>query len=225
MPLSEKIYVLRKRQGMSQEELADALHVSRQSISNWETGAAKPEIGKLKLLAETLAVSVDFLLDEDADLSDWHDDREQTSDNAQEAASGPANPTASSQPHYPDWLANLPKFLQTGIYRYGWLYGIRLALSGLALTIFGIIARVMMNSFFRETAVPGFGNSVLIAPDNLPPQVMDDIRGQLGSEVPGSSTMYIIPNIALILGIIVIISGLVLAFALKQWGERQQNKK
>lgn len=38
MPLSQKILDLRTQRGMSQEELADALSVSRQSVSKWETG-------------------------------------------------------------------------------------------------------------------------------------------------------------------------------------------
>lgn len=70
MKLGEKIYVLRKRQGLSQEDLASALNVSRQSISNWETGASNPEINKLTLLAAKLGTSVDFLLDEAQDLAD-----------------------------------------------------------------------------------------------------------------------------------------------------------
>ena len=40
MPLSQKILDLRTQRGMSQEELADALSVSRQSVSKWETGGS-----------------------------------------------------------------------------------------------------------------------------------------------------------------------------------------
>ncbi|MBQ8545619.1 MAG: helix-turn-helix transcriptional regulator [Clostridia bacterium] len=47
MKLSEKIVFLRKRQGMSQEQLANELDVSRQAVYKWETGITTPEIEKL----------------------------------------------------------------------------------------------------------------------------------------------------------------------------------
>lgn len=64
MKLHEKIILLRKRNGLSQEGLAEKIGVSRQAVSKWETGEALPEITKLKALAETFSVTVDFLLDE-----------------------------------------------------------------------------------------------------------------------------------------------------------------
>ena len=59
MKLCDKIMQARKKAGMSQIDLADAMGVSRQSVSKWETGEANPEIGKLAQLARTLGVSVD----------------------------------------------------------------------------------------------------------------------------------------------------------------------
>ena len=47
MNLSKKIYELRKASGMSQEQLAEKINVSRQSISKWESGQAIPELEKL----------------------------------------------------------------------------------------------------------------------------------------------------------------------------------
>ncbi len=64
MKLHEKIISLRKRNGLSQEGLAEKIGVSRQAVSKWETGEALPEVTKLKALAETFGVTVDFLLDE-----------------------------------------------------------------------------------------------------------------------------------------------------------------
>lgn len=64
MKLDEKITLYRKKNGLSQEALAEKIGVSRQSVSKWETGDALPEITKLKSLAETFNVTVDFLLDE-----------------------------------------------------------------------------------------------------------------------------------------------------------------
>ena len=67
MKLHEKIMIYRKKNGLSQEGLAEKIGVSRQAVSKWETGEALPEVTKLKALAETLGVSVDFLLDETKD--------------------------------------------------------------------------------------------------------------------------------------------------------------
>ena len=67
MKLHEKIIVYRKKCGLSQETLAEKIGVSRQAVSKWETGDALPEITKLKALADCFGVTVDFLLDENAD--------------------------------------------------------------------------------------------------------------------------------------------------------------
>ena len=47
MKLCEKLYELRRAAGLSQEELAERLSVSRQAVSKWENGAAQPELSKL----------------------------------------------------------------------------------------------------------------------------------------------------------------------------------
>lgn len=60
--LSEKIYSLRKKKGLSQEELAFQLDVSRQAVSKWESGASVPESSKLIALSEYFNVSVDYLI-------------------------------------------------------------------------------------------------------------------------------------------------------------------
>ncbi len=60
--LSEKLYKLRKNSGLSQEQLAERLNVSRQAISKWESGAAVPESEKLITISNYFEVSVDYLL-------------------------------------------------------------------------------------------------------------------------------------------------------------------
>lgn len=65
MTLSEKIYLLRKREGLSQDELADKLGVSRQSVYKWESGASMPELEKIKILSKLFDVSFDYLLNDD----------------------------------------------------------------------------------------------------------------------------------------------------------------
>lgn len=63
MELREKLLTLRKANGMTQDELAKALYVSRQSVYKWESGKALPDIEKLKQICELFQVSADELLD------------------------------------------------------------------------------------------------------------------------------------------------------------------
>ena len=63
--LSEKLYKLRKNSGLSQEQLAEQLNVSRQAISKWESGIATPESEKLITISNYFGVSVDYLLKDD----------------------------------------------------------------------------------------------------------------------------------------------------------------
>lgn len=65
MALSEKLYTLRKKSGLSQEQLAEQLSVSRQAISKWETGQSVPESDKLIVISNYFKVSLDYLLKED----------------------------------------------------------------------------------------------------------------------------------------------------------------
>lgn len=64
MTLAEKIYQARKKAGLSQEALADALGVTRQAVSKWETGKSVPDTENLRRMAQVLAVSADYFLGE-----------------------------------------------------------------------------------------------------------------------------------------------------------------
>lgn len=59
--LSETIYRLRRRAGLSQEQLAETISVSRQAISKWESGTSTPELDKLLALSECFHVTLDEL--------------------------------------------------------------------------------------------------------------------------------------------------------------------
>lgn len=63
MELGKKIKVLRIRTGMTQEQLAQRLTISAQSVSKWENGAAMPDITLLPVVAEVFGVSIDDLFD------------------------------------------------------------------------------------------------------------------------------------------------------------------
>lgn len=62
MEFSEKLIQLRRGSGLSQEQLADQLGVTRQSVSKWESGMAMPELVKLIALSEMFGVSIDYLV-------------------------------------------------------------------------------------------------------------------------------------------------------------------
>ena len=65
MKLHEKLYQLRKKQGLTQEELAEKLEVSRQSISNWETGKVVPTTKRLTELSQLYNVPFHYFLTEE----------------------------------------------------------------------------------------------------------------------------------------------------------------
>lgn len=68
MILAEKIAYLRKQREWSQEELADQLDISRQSVSKWESGASIPELDKIIGMSHIFDVSTDFLLKDEYDI-------------------------------------------------------------------------------------------------------------------------------------------------------------
>ena len=62
MNLSDRIQALRKANGMSQEELADRVGVTRQAVSKWESEQSMPDLDKVIALSEIFEVTTDFLL-------------------------------------------------------------------------------------------------------------------------------------------------------------------
>ena len=67
MSLNQKITQLRNDNNWSQEELAEKLNVSRQSVSKWESGQAKPDLDKIIALSDIFDVSTDYLLKDDTE--------------------------------------------------------------------------------------------------------------------------------------------------------------
>ncbi|MHB1150750.1 MAG: helix-turn-helix domain-containing protein [Eubacteriales bacterium] len=70
MTIGEKLYKLRTKNGLSQGSLAEFVDVSRQSISKWETGQAKPDVDKIVKLSEIFHVTVDYLVKDNDNLED-----------------------------------------------------------------------------------------------------------------------------------------------------------
>ena len=62
MNIADRIQNLRKTKGLSQEQLADAIGVSRQAVSKWESEQATPDLEKIILMSEYIEVTTDYLL-------------------------------------------------------------------------------------------------------------------------------------------------------------------
>lgn len=69
MTFGEKLKEARKNAGLSQEQFAEKMSVSRSAVAKWETDKGMPDVNNLKVMAQLLNVSVDYLLDEDEKLS------------------------------------------------------------------------------------------------------------------------------------------------------------
>lgn len=62
MSFAENLQLLRKQRGISQEDLAKILHVTRQAVSKWEQKLAYPEMSKIIEISNYFQVSIDYLL-------------------------------------------------------------------------------------------------------------------------------------------------------------------
>lgn len=77
MEFNEKIQELRKQKGLTQEELAEALFVSRTAVSKWESGRGYPNIDSLKSIAKFFGVTVDQLLSTEQALTIAQEDQKE----------------------------------------------------------------------------------------------------------------------------------------------------
>lgn len=66
MDFSEKLQILRKHKGYTQESMAEALNVSRQAVTKWEAGMAYPDIANLVRISSLLHVTIDYLVKDQA---------------------------------------------------------------------------------------------------------------------------------------------------------------
>lgn len=88
MEFNNRLYKLRKQSGMSQEELANRLNVSRQTISKWEVGDSTPDLEKLVAISDLFHVSLDELVtgeeSKKADEEKSDDKKNELNDNSNE---------------------------------------------------------------------------------------------------------------------------------------------
>ena len=83
MSLGNSLFTARKKSGLSQEEVAEKLGISRQTISKWETGETLPDIRQSKRLAVLYRLSLDDLIDFDIEVKEIEEVIERTSEETQ----------------------------------------------------------------------------------------------------------------------------------------------
>ena len=87
MKFHEKLYTLRKGMNMTQSDLAEKLHVSRQAVSRWEMGSAMPDVDNLIAMSDLFGVTLDDLLK-----------------NREEVPEGAVPPVRDGSPKYWDYV-------------------------------------------------------------------------------------------------------------------------
>ena len=213
MNLSEKILYCRKRAGMSQLDLSDALGVSRQAVSKWETGESNPDVTKLPQMAALFGVTTDYLLSD-----------EPVEKNAEpaEAPEPPQNP-----PVYPEWVNNLPKHMMNMVKKFGWLYGLRVAVGGALMTAMGFLGRWMFKAMIFSGAGTSYGGWTTSG--DVPRSILNELNRQSGFVTSGLDSFHSTAwNVAsgftgflIFLGICTLLCGVVLALVLRSWGEKR----
>ena len=197
MKLSEKILYYRKKAGLSQEELAGRVGVSRQAVSKWELGDAAPEVDKLRALAREFGVTVDELLSEEVP-------RE-----PEQAPPPQHSPTAG-------WLGRM-------VGRWGWLAGVYIALSGLGVALVGGLARFAFSQMFRMVSAGwgamdpfGSGGWELVLPDGTVTS-----GGMSGISSMGQ-VFLTFATVILAVGLVITLAGAVLAVVLYRKGRKNR---
>ena len=107
MEFNEKLQELRKQRGLTQEELAQRLYVTRTAVSKWESGRGYPNIESLKAIAKFFSVTLDELLSSDEVLNIAEENQKQTNNRFRDAALGILDLCASL-------LLILPVFAERG---------------------------------------------------------------------------------------------------------------
>jgi len=155
MTFGEKLQRLRQQAGMSQDALAERLHVSRQAVSRWERDETMPETDKVVMLADLFGVTTDYLL------------RKQTAETNRETETGAVH---ADDKH--DWVDKLSRLAKTKGYLVGWVLIVwgamdLLGLLSTALMVNGFLfnfkVNVLLNSF-AETPVAGMVTRFLWLP-------------------------------------------------------------
>ena len=209
MTFGDKLQKLRKCKGLSQEQLADKLEVSRQAISKWELGDTMPELNKIVAIANFFDVTTDYLINEKEDVEKPVEEK-----NRSEFYNNNQN---NSHKQSFSYFKNLVK-------RKGYLAGYvisayfasGLLISRLAHFMFSKMAKISGNSM--GSGLPSGWDT------NLPSGWEGNVSGITGGIESQISEMSSIPimftNMLSIIMLLGVIGGIVLALYLKKHSEK-----
>lgn len=216
MTLGEKICYYRKKNKMSQEELAERVGVSRQAVSKWELGDATPEVEKLLSLSRAFGVTTDQLLrpeppEEGEDPLRYHIPRE-----GETGTGGARRPEGGAYPE--EELRRYGKRLGGLIRRKGYMAGYILSLYGLGPFLVGLIFTVIAGQMGR-TASAMMSGPWSTGGFDFPTSEMNGEIWTSGA-VDGFSAVtglaQTIGILILLVGVVMIVGGVVLAQVLKR---------
>ena len=208
MKLNEKIIYCRKKAGYSQEALAEKLSVSRQAVSKWETGESMPELNKLAALAALFGVTADWLISEE--------EPEVSMQNVKSTSATSSN-----------WVESVPGVLGKLIRKYGWIFGVYIAVGGALMAIIGAIARWVAIRMQRssEDIFEGMLDSFNGMTGNYPfdPSIGSSFTDGMQNAISQATTVNpvaIIGTVIIVIGSVFCVGGIILAIVL-----RKQSKK
>lgn len=206
MALNEKIFYHRKRMGLSQEELAEKIGVSRQAVSKWELGTSVPELDSLVLLAKTFGVTTDSLLTEAPE--------------AEEPAPVQIDaPHLSANEHR--WFDRLMALANRVIQRFGWLVGMYIACGGVGFAGLGLLAKAMVRSMFSYDPFEQlYGGSLT----DMGFDPIFDSYNQAVSNMASNNPVTILASFMIGFGVVLIVSGIILAIYLKKKLSKKDNR-
>ena len=146
MILADKIIRLRKKNGWSQEELADKMNISRQAVSKWESAQSIPDLEKILQLGTLFSVTTDYLLKDEIEEEEFSND--DSSDTTVKKISVEEANTYLEQRKRASWRIALATFL--------------CILSPITLIVLSTLSE-LPNPIFTETVAGAIGLSVLFA--------------------------------------------------------------
>ena len=221
MKLNEKIYTCRKKNGLSQDALAERIGVSRQAVSKWELGSAQPELDNIVALAKVFGITTDWLL---------------TDDEPEAASEKPPEPQKSPISSYPAWVDDLPQFLRRILKKYGWIVGVYLSVIGAMFTGLGALGRFLVKQMFSFNTASPYGelqitveDGMTLTPD-MEAAILNEIGGSFGYSDPFSemvsglaenNPVSVLCGVIMFAGIVMIIAGIAVAVLLKRYGDKE----
>ncbi len=190
MTIGQRIAQLRKAKGLSQEDLAERVGVSRQAVSKWELDQATPDAEKIVSLAAALGVTTEQVLLGPDPTPGGETTAQQYQDHA--GGSTPPDPT----PRSTDAASGaLPSSVRRFVQRHGYKAGYLLIAYGAASLLLGLIMMFVIHTFFStvesefsdpDLGFPGIQSEMRLQfPDGLTPAEEDAIRRELERQIGG----------------------------------------